>query len=143
VDIFELQWYNCDGVFTKIPGEDKSFFIPTKPGKYSVLGKSANCSAYSNCLQVIVTNEEDPFYNDIKIYPNPANDKLILESDYDSEINIDIYNLLGIKENSFFSRTSENVYEIEIKDVSAGNKIIKITNRKGGKTLLKPLLVVH
>jgi hypothetical protein len=70
--------------------------------------------------------EENP--NDIKIYPNPANDFLNIQSKNPIEIaSINIYNALG----QFAMTSASNENGVDVSDLSAGIYFVKISSDQG------------
>jgi hypothetical protein len=77
------------------------------------------------------TNIEEIENENIRIYPNPANDFINIEinNNYDSNFNISIYNSLGIK---VIETSNENTINIE--DLPSGMYFINVTTENLNKT---------
>lgn len=63
-----------------------------------------------------------------QIYPNPANNKIWIESDSNSEITVSVFNITGYKMNIAQSY-SINKTELDVSELAAGMYILKIENR--------------
>jgi len=72
-------------------------------------------------------------YNNIKIYPNPAKNNLVIEGIENTEI--EIYNLLGVK----ILTTTENI--INVSAIPTGNYILKIKANKN--IITKNIVILH
>ncbi len=90
-----VQWYNCDSN-SVIQGATDSIYTPTVNGLYALIYDDDGCLDTTLCHRVAwlgLTNEESP--ERIKIYPNPANEFIRIESSLNDQIEISIYNLTG------------------------------------------------
>jgi len=93
-----LQWYNCDtGV--PIDNADQPDFTPETNGNYQLVVIDGFCADTSACFQVIITGiadrEKDRTWS---IYPNPAKDRLHLQSSrgFSTSVNrLTIINIMG------------------------------------------------
>jgi hypothetical protein len=73
---FSYQWYKNG---SPISGAIDSFFVATQPGTYSVgITDSLGCSSLSGGVLIASTNELMQRLQ-VKLYPNPAHDELIIE----------------------------------------------------------------
>lgn len=77
------QWVNCDNNYSIISGATNKSFTPTTDGNYAVIVTDSFCTDTSSCYNVTGTGVAQHTQNDIKVYPNPANNTLIIEI-YDS-----------------------------------------------------------
>ncbi len=90
---------------------------------YSVTGGNYNTSiGFLNASDIIVEIDEENFNEQIKIYPNPAKDKLTLEWTDNIKIKkITLSNILG-----------QVVYTIKGKNINIRNFVIDLSNYKSG-----------
>jgi len=84
------QWVDCDNNNTPIQGAVNQFFTASYPGNYAVVITQGNCVQTSACISVtdasIVENEQ--LY--MRVYPNPSNDLLYLESMFTNPTNFQV-----------------------------------------------------
>jgi hypothetical protein len=74
-----FQWVTCPG-FTPIAGATSSVFTATTNGQYAVIATDANgCQSTSNCVTISNVGIESFDANSVLIYPNPTNDKVVIE----------------------------------------------------------------
>ncbi len=106
--------YNISGSKYSMPTNKNGFY------KLKVIELDGTVS-YSSTIRV---NTNINSNDDVKIYPNPTNNILIIEASMGLE-NIEIYNFSGIR---LINTTSTN---ISIKDLPCGNYMIKITRING------------
>ncbi|HAN18283.1 MAG: hypothetical protein A2X13_04730 [Bacteroidetes bacterium GWC2_33_15] len=74
----DYQWVNCQ-TNEIIQGSSGNFFKAEEDGEYAVIISKNNCTKTSNCyyLSALSTNFEN--FKNIKIYPNPTTNYLIIE----------------------------------------------------------------
>ena len=66
--------------FAPIPGATNQTYTISQSGNFAVEVNANGCVDTSLCYQVIFVGNEDPFKNtDLKVYPNPAGNYLIIE----------------------------------------------------------------
>ncbi|HLO58764.1 MAG TPA: T9SS type A sorting domain-containing protein [Bacteroidales bacterium] len=121
------QWYNQSGL---IDGATSQDYIPTYDGEYYVVVTLNGCSSFpSNKINIIITEVAYAgFGKKLILYPNPVNNKLIIEAIGNTEqIHYEIYTSMGQKlyEGSFIANTSINT-----DNLSAGIYIIKLDDCK-------------
>lgn len=94
----KYQWLDCDDNYNPIPGEDSSTFESTTTGNYAVEIWQDDCSDTSICKSFQITNSISVFEDKkITIYPNPAYESIVIESQNVFESDIILYNSLGQK----------------------------------------------
>jgi hypothetical protein len=89
------QWYDQLGA---IPGATSNEFTPTKSGDYYVIVSKDGCTSdASNVIHYIpTTNHTVSSVKNVRMYPNPASQELIIEIDNNIQnIDFDIINSLG------------------------------------------------
>ncbi len=122
------QWLDCDNNFAIIPGETNSSYTATTNGNYAVSVTENSCTDTSVCLTVTGIGLVEISANNVRIFPNPANKELIINSTYTVE-SINVYDQLGqivITSNS----TKLNVAKLEtgvylVKIVTSGGTAVK------------------
>lgn len=122
------QWYDqTQGI---IAGETGQTYTPTANGDYYVIVTISGCSSdTSNIINVVLSGMTlSENNNTIKVYPNPANDMIFLNTNNtnNAELTLNIYNLIGK-----LIRTElmiQNQQQINIGDLSNGIYMIEINN---------------
>jgi hypothetical protein len=113
------QWLDCDNANTAIAGETNQNFIPTQSGSYAVEITLNACTVTSNCETVtIVSVDKIDWLKNIKIYPNPVKNTLLLDSESTLQVSIitldgkviDNYNLLDKKKSIDVSNICRGIY---------------------------------
>ncbi len=118
------QWYSCPN--TSLTGETNQTYTPTVVGDYKVDITVGGCTVTSNCITVTTLgiNEFDLF-SKFKMYPNPTNGNLNIETETDGDFVI--INQIGqIVER--FSAKANTKTTINIERLSEGTYFVK-----GGK----------
>lgn len=90
----QYQWVNCNNNNAPIFGQTNQTFTPTASGNYAVIVSEGNCTATSNCVNVIVSGIEEIVNSTIDIYPNPANESVTITSSHNIQ-KIELMNALG------------------------------------------------
>lgn len=88
------QWIDCDNANAPIPGETNQSFTATQNGNYAVVVTENNCSDTSGCYAVVVIALGETLSEEIRIYPNPAKDRLFVDNP--EEINIQRIRIVSI-----------------------------------------------
>ncbi len=102
-------------------------------GSYLVIWRATDAQSSSICTQTITINkatELDGILNNIKIYPNPANNFININFNNSNENNykVNIYNLLG-QEIFFKEYHPSNEISIDVKEFEDGIYFIKISSK--------------
>lgn len=119
------QWYNQNGI---IEGATAQTYTVTVDGDYYDVVTLAGCSSQSsNTISVIINGIELNETDEIKIYPNPVSDELIIESGRNETTEFEIFNLSGrlIFKGEFMNKAS-----VQTNSWSSGAYFIKITNEE-------------
>jgi hypothetical protein len=90
----QLQWLNCDDDFAIITGETNPSFIAFSNGNYALETISGNCRDTSSCVLLSSVGIHSITSNQLRIYPIPADETLILESEF-SNLPIRIFDAQG------------------------------------------------
>lgn len=89
------QWYYSGAI---IPGATDYFYVATNDGDYNVVATDLNgCEVEAVIYDVMTATSSMLFSDQIKIYPNPVADKLIVQPVHQTPVSISIYSLLGEK----------------------------------------------
>jgi hypothetical protein len=91
------QWYNQTGLLNGATSQD---YTPTANGNYYVIVSNNGCSSDTSNVITITTVGINviSFFNDISIYPNPANDNITIENtslNNNKDAMISIYKIQG------------------------------------------------
>lgn len=124
------QWYVNE---SPLGGQTTSNTIKTEfQGSYSVKSITIDgCfSNFSNAIGVVATSNEPILKNEIKLYPNPLNNRLKIELSDNSEI---IQKVEFVNANGQAIKTS-SLNNIPVDDLRAGIYLVKVKTNKGLKT---------
>lgn len=73
------QWIDCNNGNAVIPNETSQSFTPAADGNYACIVTTGICADTSSCMSVVgVGTHHHDFISQVKVYPNPVHDKLIL-----------------------------------------------------------------
>jgi len=119
------QWINCSDN-SIIAGETGNTFRPGVNGEYAVILAQGQCSDTSDCYTMDYTGIADSRYQDYKVYPNPAREKVSIQMAQEhTNVSIKIFdvtgNLIKMMEQDRFTET-----DINISDFKAGLYMIHI-----------------
>jgi hypothetical protein len=88
------RWYNESG---EINGAVNQDYQPLISGNYYVIVSNEGCSSdTSNHISVDISGIENPLMNSVKVYPNPFNDRIMIENPNHFNIQCNIYNIMGM-----------------------------------------------
>ncbi len=131
------QWLDCDNNMTAIAGETQQSFIPTQSGNYAVEITMNGCVSVSGCQNITVSGIDQVWLQKlVKIYPNPVENVLNLESQ--EKVSIQIINILGQK--VLETVIEEGKHQINLNNLNSGTYFIRITVQSGsykGESLVK------
>lgn len=133
-----LQWY-FNG--TKVENGTKSTLLATQNGQYKVevFNADASCAANtSDIFQLLILANEDDKNQSIKVFPNPADDWVTVDSENLLKINsIKLYDLKGSL--LYTNEKTEFPHKIKIQSSWQGNVLLEI--KTNDKTYLKKLVL--
>jgi hypothetical protein len=124
----QYQWVNCNNNNAPIFGQTNQTFTPTASGNYAVIVSEGNCTATSNCVNVIVSGIEEIVNSTIDIYPNPANESVTITSSHNIQ-KIELMNALG-QVVQVFESLSLKSYSL-ILPIESGTYFVKIITDNG------------
>ena len=124
------QWIDCTKGNTPVSGATNKSFQPVKNGVYAVIVSQYNCSDSSSCYQVNSIDVAEQLNRQIKIFPNPANNIIVVETSHLPVIKIQIQSTLG---QVMFNMNSniKSKTTIDISHFPSGIYFIQIENGKG------------
>ena len=128
------QWYSNDQILL---GETSQSYTAKETGEYHVIVTNEfNCSISSDTISFTIVGLEELERLGIKIYPNPSNKLLIIESDLIGEAEVRIFDLNGrilFSDRIMLDRQNE----INAKINSVGQYVFQINhNHKVYKTII-------
>ncbi|WP_188768305.1 zinc-dependent metalloprotease [Emticicia aquatilis] len=133
-----LQWY-FNG--TKVENGTKSTLLVTQNGQYKVevFNSDATCASNtSDTFQLLILANEDDKSQTIKVFPNPADDWVTVDSENSLKINsVKLYDLKGSL--LYTNEKSELPHKIKIHSSWQGNVLLEI--KTNDKTYLKKLVL--
>jgi hypothetical protein len=77
-----FQWIDCNKGGAIIPGEINQVFYPLHSGNYAVIVSNQKCIDTSACYSFIKTGIDTEGDDSIKMYPNPAQDQLMISIEW-------------------------------------------------------------
>lgn len=132
------QWY-YNG--SPISGATTQSIVADQNGEYYVVVTNNNCSSQSESITISAVSIDDFEFSNkqVKLYPNPTKDFFIVDSQFDENIQLEIFDLTGKQIQNQIS-IKKGLNTIELSQVSKGIYLVKITNKKGYH-LLEKLIV--
>jgi hypothetical protein len=130
----QLQWLNCDDSFESISGAINPNFTATFDGNYALETISGNCRDTSDCVLFSSVGLNSITSNQFNIYPIPAQDVLIIESEF-SNSPIRIFDAQGRL--IFETITNSKRIEIDVHLFQSGLYFIQTEN------ISKPFTILH
>lgn len=122
------QWYFED---TKIEGATQSSYNPNKEGFYYVVHQDNNgCESKSDGFLFQFVNlycvSSD---KQLQLYPNPANNEVILKHTYNGEVKIEIIDFKGKLIGEQLS--NQAIVKFDLSDLNSGNYLVKCSSNEG------------
>jgi hypothetical protein len=128
------QWFREDVL---IPGAIGKTLTITTPGIYTVQTQEDNCFSLPSTPQAIVVtgNETIIGFEEFKVYPNPAEDMLIIESAGTAIMEVVIMDTMGriVKTTSGYAVIQMSLHEV-------GSGVYNLVIEQGQKRLIKRLI---
>jgi hypothetical protein len=134
------QWIDCDSG-EPIAGATQKTFEATQTGNYAVVITQLGCSDTSSCYNLIINSTYAPLESGVKVYPNPASDRLTIELPGAHQETYALYDLMGrmlVNGAIFEEKTTLNLanfetglYILEIQSTTSKHQIkILLTQNK-------------
>lgn len=74
------QWLDCNDNNAIIAGATTSSFMANENGNYAVEITTNSCVDTSTCVEIVtVALEDDPIFQQIRLYPNPTKEKVVID----------------------------------------------------------------
>ena len=120
------QWIDCGNGNIPIAGATNKIFIPTANGSYAVIITENGCTDTSSCYIInTVSISENDFDSGVKVYPNPANEKIHIDFEtFYPKGTVEIINNSGqlLIEKNF---ANQKTIELDIKKLPAGEYFVR------------------
>ena len=129
-----FQWLDCNLNFAPLIAEVDPSFIASSNGNYAVEMSNGNCRDTSNCLAFLSLGLHTITSNQFKVYPIPANEILIIESEF-SNLPIRILDAQGRL--IFETTSSSKRMEIDVRLLQSGLYFMQSDN------ISKPVTILH
>ncbi|MEO0896679.1 MAG: T9SS type A sorting domain-containing protein [Bacteroidota bacterium] len=120
------QWIDCLNGDSMITGANGQIFIPSSGGEYAVIVSVGSCTDTLACQRITPSNISSHSLQAIKIYPNPAKDKVLLDA---GEVAIEGFEIFDLKGQLINSGKLTGL-EISVKNVPAGSYFIKLFDQQ-------------
>lgn len=124
----DYQWLDCGNGYSVISGATSQSYVPAANGLYAVKITENNCIDTSVCTTIAsVGLEENPYFNNVSISPNPTLGSVNLSFGNLKGINITVYNTAGeivfVEEN-----IQSSTHALDLKEPS-GVYFIELTSK--------------
>ncbi|MFZ4796900.1 MAG: T9SS type A sorting domain-containing protein [Bacteroidia bacterium] len=130
------SWFK-NNVF--LSGQNASTYTVNSNGKYHALMiDNNNCYNYSDTLNLVTYSLAENFINNVNIYPNPCNEKLIFNLNESGINEVKVFTQVG---NLVLQIQGKNLEEISTKNLAEGLYLIQLIT--GNKTINKLIAVKH
>ncbi|MBC8173065.1 MAG: PKD domain-containing protein [Chitinophagales bacterium] len=104
-------------------------------GVFNVCLQASNGGGIGTECKIIIILEDgvnELLSNTLNIYPNPANEFIIISSDADmSNVTFEVYDVLGKKVSADILVSSAHELQMNIENIAAGNYVLKIVTGSG------------
>lgn len=126
------QWYKDGQV---IAGATSQKYRPVESGNYAVAVSSNGCQAISPTLPFIVTGVEESNSDEVKIYPNPCRDWIVIQINESGPVQATFYQITGQELDTvrFEEERSMQIARCNLASFCSGVYILKLTTISGQK----------
>lgn len=119
---YDYQWVNCDENDAIIEGANEQSYHTYEAGNYAVIISDGDCKIKSDCYELRL---EDLAELPLMLYPNPAQNSIVIEGTTDDLSSISIYNVLGQQmPTKSLEQTSQKI-SIDISSYESGLYFVK------------------
>ncbi|TAH21722.1 MAG: T9SS C-terminal target domain-containing protein [Cytophagales bacterium] len=124
------EWF-LDGI--SIPKEATAQLTVTKSGKYALRITDANgCKGVSPIYNhILVSTEDETFSANLRVYPNPTNNLLNVESKTDKILALQLHDITGKKINVKIDQHQQQEFTIALDQLAAGVYLLEVRTAKG------------
>jgi subtilisin family serine protease len=124
------QWFLND---VPITGDTNQVMYPSGEGYYSVsITGEDGCSSFSNAIYWTLSLSENKLA-DIKVFPNPTNSQLTIESNHNV---VESFRITTIESKLVYQENvNKSYHKIDVSALSTGAYLIEVTTKKGIKTI--------
>lgn len=127
---------------TAIPGEMGQTLVAGSNGDYSVIANfGTNCQLLSEVVYVNTTGLADHAGTAIRVHPVPANERLHVEGLPKGDLQLSLLDLSGRLVIQHKAKTADGKLAMDVREVSNGNYILRITNAEGAEVLRRSVAV--
>lgn len=131
--ITSYQWVDCANSEI-IAGANASTFTPTLSSLYSVIVSGAGCTTQSDCYTFSLGMKEDALTT-FRLYPNPANTFIQLETSNQEELMNCTYTLFDISGKRILQGRLNGDNSIDVRNVPNGVYSLQLTNKENTSSL--------
>jgi hypothetical protein len=117
------QWVDCNNDYLPFDGATDQSITVDENGEYAVIVTIGECSDTSECTLIDNVGLDDfDTESNLSLYPNPANERITIQSNYTGEFTVTVYGMLG---KSYGGQIyTQNTVELDIHHLPAGSYII-------------------
>lgn len=134
------QWLDCSNGFAALSGEVNPGFTASSVGNYAVVISNGGCTDTSACFAInTIGIDENSIVDNVSIFPNPANDQVIVDFGKTHQ-NVEVI-LTDLSGRGLKTINEQGVSEVKFSlDQPNGMYLLNITI-DGESTVSKPLMV--
>jgi hypothetical protein len=129
-----FQWLDCNSNFDPLIAEVYPSFIASSNGNFALEISNGDCRDTSNCQAFLSLGLHTIPANQFSVYPNPADETLILESEFPN-LPIRIFDAQGRL--VFETTSSSKRMEIDLRLLQSGLYFMQSNN------ISKPFTILH
>ena len=130
----QYQWLDCNSGYSIVPGETREFYRPRQVGTYAcVITTAQGCVDTSGCILFAnsAIEENKITKEDINIYPNPANEFVVIDitkASFNGEVAIVLYDMTGKKVYATTIANTSEKTQINVSDLAEGVYTVFVNN---------------
>lgn len=127
------QWLDCNNNFAPVPNANAQVYLPLASGSYAVEITANGCTDTSMCNTVTIVGISELLAFPINVYPNPAQDRIRVETGELPEGKIALLDLRGKIIGHYPTSPQETI--IDLMDIPAGIYFLRVTMENRSKTV--------